>query len=289
MITLTNTHSKGPSILEGLFFDPTGELFISRESVSMKKGDIFLFFINTDFSKVEGFVELLKFAGIECLKESEEFEDITLQEKALILFQKHRGHIERAQATFKSNLEIYLKDRELSDPMTSEDLHGWFRFFIAPVKVQYDFIKNPNKNTNTLATIIHTNDIITLAYFDFYSCIADSAFLRCPFCGKIDNAKNKSNEKYCSSCKSVSYGRKINGNISKELYNEAYKTRHKEKQRNIKKPLPKKMEAKNTKIWTDAFDKWVLHAKKKQKDFDNGLITELEYRNSLKITVQSMI
>jgi DNA-directed RNA polymerase subunit M/transcription elongation factor TFIIS len=127
-----------------------------------------------------------------------------------------------------------------------------------------------------IETTYYSQNIVTLAYIEFFNLLYNFFIGRCANCGKYFVPKNKSNEIYCEDCRHSGYINKIKNNDLLNAYHTAYKTKHAQKQRKIK--------GKSTEVgkrYELALKNWRELAKLKLVLAQKEQISEKEYRDFL--------
>lgn len=289
--------------------------------IALKRGDLFLSFINSNFETLDGFLNFATLRGLNgLLKYATNPSEISqfLENKKLVknhipkktmdtfiesVFQNHRDTFINAKSLFqetlwrfielksqkenngKSSLEIYFDNRlsELQKPLSKYS--GKVRLEYE-TSIQYKLKESEEKVINK---VFFSTDILALVYHDFFGNLENSSFNVCKSCNIIFAPRSRVDEVYCDSCKSLAYEERIKDNPVIAAYNAAYKARHKERQRNIKAIKSGNGSETDIRIWEQAFNSWIDYAKSKQQEVQENKITIEEYKKSLKVRLEDIL
>lgn len=301
--------------------EENGYFEILGTDITLKRGDLFLNFISSNFETQDGFLNFASLQGLNGLlkyatnpSEISQFLGNKNKAKNYVpkkimyafiesVFQNHRDTFINAQSLFHKTLSrfIELKSQKENYGRSSleiyfdnslPELHKSLSQYSGEVRLEYETsmqYKPTESEEKVINKVFYSTDILALVYHDFFGNLENSSFNVCKSCNIIFAPRSRVDEIYCDSCKSLAYEERIKDNPVIAAYNAAYKARHKERQRNIKAIRSGNGSESDIKIWEQAFNSWIDYAKNKQQEVKGNKITVEEYKKSLKIRLEDIL
>ena len=283
------------------------------------RGDLFLEFIRSDFSSVEGLASFSAKFGINGLLD---FTESTLEIHSILktpntaresistyllknfyqsVLDCSSSQLEDAKGLFAGILDNYLSFKSLPQNESkssleiyyssiSSDLHQKILGLSGPVVLLYDQDHKESKRTKPeYARTYITSNILTATFHDFFLTLENSSFNTCKICGAVFTPHTRVAELYCDSCKNANYETKVQDNPISHIFIKTYKIRHSEKQRKIKKLKSIDAPEALINLWENSLSNWTDFAKSKQEEVEQGKISLDEFQEEISLKLEDIV